>query len=100
MRAVFVAIALALCSPAAALAQGSSPAAGNAAAATPTAAPATAAPHKRGDITRDEYIERAKRNAERRFDRMDADHDGVLTIEERRAARAARQSAQPKEPQQ
>ena len=100
MRAVFVALVLALCVPAAALAQGSPAPAGNAATAAPTAAPATAAPRKRGDITRDEYIERAKRNAERRFERMDTDHDGVLTIEERRAARAARQSAPPKEPQQ
>ena len=43
-----------------------------------------------GNITRDEYIERAKRNAEKRFDRMDADHDGVLTVEERRGYRDAR----------
>ena len=52
---------------------------------TPTTA--TAPPHaaRGGDITRDDYIERAKRNAERRFDQMDADHDGVLTAEERRA---------------
>jgi hypothetical protein len=70
-------------------------------AAPSTAAPSSAAapeakpqPHARGgNITRDEYIERAKRNAEKRFDRMDADHDGILTPEERAAARATRRSS-------
>ena len=63
-------------------------------------APATsrAAPARGGDITRDEYIsravERAKRAAEQRFDRMDTNHDGVLTAEERRAARAQRRASQ------
>ena len=50
-----------------------------------------------GDITRDEYIQRAvdraRHAAEARFDRMDTDHDGVLTAEERRAARAARRGS-------
>lgn len=45
-----------------------------------------------GDITRDEYIERAKRNAERRFDRLDTNHDGILTPDERRAARTRRRA--------
>jgi hypothetical protein len=35
-------------------------------------------------------VERARRAAEKRFDRLDTDHDGVLTAEERRAARAQR----------
>ena len=58
----------------------------------PAAAPAVASPRARGgpDITRAEYIERAKRNAEKRFERMDTNHDGVLTMDERRAARAKR----------
>jgi hypothetical protein len=57
---------------------------------TAAAPAATAAVARRGgDITRDQYIERARRNAERRFDRMDADHDGVLTAAERRAYREA-----------
>src|SRR5690242_11252298 len=64
------------------------------------AGPATASPPaartRGGDITRDEYIqravERARRAAETRFDRMDTDHDGVLTADERRAARAARRA--------
>ena len=42
------------------------------------------------DITRDEYVERAKRAAEKRFDRMDTNHDGVWTLDERRAARSKR----------
>jgi len=77
MRAVLVAILIALSFPA--IAQ--------------TDAPASAAPAARtrgGDITRDEYVERARRAAERRFDKMDTNHDGVLTADERRAAREAR----------
>ena len=46
-----------------------------------------------GDITKDEYLERARRAAEKRFDRMDANHDGVLTLEERRAARGQRKTS-------
>ena len=79
MRAALLVILFALLLPAAAIAQ--------------TAAPSTSAPAARtrgGDITRDEYIDRARRAAERRFDRMDTNHDGVLTAEERRAARAGR----------
>jgi hypothetical protein len=70
-------------------------------AAPSTSAPSSAAPAARtrgGDITRDEYVERARRAAERRFDRMDANHDGVLTADERRAAReqrGQRRSTQP-----
>jgi hypothetical protein len=69
--------------------------------ATPTSSGTTAAPVARtrgGDITRDEYIERARRAAEKRFDRMDTNHDGVLTADERRAAReqrGQRRSTQP-----
>jgi hypothetical protein len=74
-------------------------------------APATAAPSgsraRGGDITRDEYVaravERAKHAAETRFDRMDLNHDGVLTADERRAARQARyhgdSAAEPTTPQ-
>lgn len=70
-------------------------------AAPPSAAPpSAAAPEAKiptqtrgGNITRDEYIERAKRNAEKRFDRMDTDHDGILTPEERAAARGKRRAS-------
>jgi hypothetical protein len=57
-------------------------------------APPNAGRARGGDITRDDYIaravERAKHAAEKRFDKMDADHNGVLTADERRAARAER----------
>ncbi len=82
MRAVLVVGLVALMCPAAVLAQ-------SAAAVAPGAAPT-----RGGDITRDQYIEhavdRARRAAETRFDRMDTDHDGVLSAAERRAARTER----------
>jgi len=82
MRAVLVVGLVALMCPAAVLAQ-------SAAAVAPGAAPT-----RGGDITRDQYIEhaveRAKRSAAARFDRMDSDHDGVLSAAERRAARTER----------
>ena len=88
MRAILVVSLVALLCPVAAMAQ-TAPAT-----ATPRSAPA-----KGGDITRDQYIEhateRAKRAAEKRFDRMDVNHDGVLSAEERRAARAQRRAAPP-----
>ena len=67
MRAVLIALVLALSFPA--LAQTDS-----------STRPAPSARTRGGDITKDEYIERARRAAERRFDKMDANHDGVLTV--------------------
>ena len=92
MRAVLIVGLFVLLCPAIVNAQGSPPPTsgpGSPTAATPAAVPP---PRARGgqDMTRDEYIERAKRNAEKRFERMDTNHDGILTIEERRAARAKR----------
>jgi hypothetical protein len=92
MRTILVVGLVAFLSPLAALAQSApAPASPAPAPASSTAAPA---PSRGGDITREEYIqhavERARRAAEKRFDRMDTDHDGVLTAEERRAARAQR----------
>lgn len=89
MRAILVVSLFALICPAAAMAQ-TAPAPSTA----PAPAPPGGAPTRGGDITRDQYIERAvaraKRAAETRFDRMDANHDGVLTADERRAARTER----------
>jgi hypothetical protein len=83
MRAILVVSLVALLCPVAALAQ-----------TAPAAAPASSAPARGGDITKDQYIEhaveRARHAAAARFDRMDANHDGVLTAEERRAARTER----------
>jgi hypothetical protein len=84
MRALPAVVLAALLCPAAALAQ-------TAPAPTTTGPPASAAaaPRRGGDITREQYVERAKRAAERRFERMDADHNGVLTAQERRVWREA-----------
>jgi hypothetical protein len=86
MMRIFLAVSLiALLAPAAASAQ---------TATAPAPATTNAAPARGGDISRDEYIQRAvdraKRAAEKRFDQMDANHDGVLTADERRNYRAAR----------
>ena len=87
MRAVLVVGLFVLLCPAVARAQGASPPSAE----TPPSV-ASPVPSARGgrDITRDEYIERAKRNAEKRFNKLDTNHDGVLTAEERRAGRAKR----------
>ena len=77
MRAVLVAIVIALSVPA--YAQTDAP-----------ASPAPAARTRGADITRDESVERARHAAERRFDKMDTNHDGVRTADERRAAREER----------
>ena len=86
MRAVLVVGLFVLLCPVVARAQGVAP---PSAEAPPSAA--SPAPSARGgrDITHDEYIERAKRNAEKRFNKQDTNHDGVLTAEERRAGRAS-----------
>jgi hypothetical protein len=49
-------------------------------------------------ITKDEYVERAKQRAAKRFDKLDTNHDGVLTSEERRAGRR-KKSSQDKQPE-
>ena len=88
MRTILLVSLCALLCPASALAQ---------TAPVPATAPAPAASARGGDISRDEYIQRAvdraKRAAEKRFDQMDANHDGVLTAEERRSYRAERRAA-------
>jgi len=85
MRGLSVAVLLAILAPAIAVAQSAPDAA---------AAPKVSRSARGADISRDEYVqravERARRAAETRFDRMDANHDGILTAEERRSARATR----------
>jgi len=96
MRAIVVAGLLAMLCPAAAIAQVSAPSMPPAVGAPVAPPPSAGSPSSRsargGDITKDEYVERARRAAERRFDRMDLNHDGVLTADERRAARETRGS--------
>ena len=89
MRAVLIAVLLALSFPALAQSDNST-------------GSAPAARSRGRDITKDEYVERARRAAERRFDKMDTNHDGVLTANERRAARderAARRAARQQQSQ-
>jgi hypothetical protein len=89
MRAVVVVSLLVLLCPVAAVAQSAS-------------AP-SAATGKGGGIAREQYIEqatqRAKQRAAARFDRLDTNHDGVLTSVERRAARTARAKKREAPPQ-
>ena len=89
MRAIILVILFALVVPAAATAQTAAP-----------TSPSPAARTRGGDITRNEYVERARRAAERRFDRMDTNHDGVVTADERRAARAGRAQRRSTQPAQ
>ena len=93
MRTLSAMLLLAFLVPATAMAQSAPPAsAGDAPAARSRAA-------RGADITRDEYVQRAvdraRRAAETRFDRMDTNHDGVLSADERRAARASRRGTEP-----
>jgi hypothetical protein len=91
MRAVLAVSLVVLIAPVAGLAQ-TAPA--PSATPTPSTTPAPSAAPARGGVTRDQYIERAveraRRAAEKRFDKLDANHDGVLSVEERRAGRAER----------
>ena len=72
------------------------------AAGSPAASP-SAAPAVEG-ITRDDYIqraqERAAKAAAKRFDAMDADHDGILTKDEIAAYREAHSRKKPSAPPQ
>lgn len=78
MRAVVVVSLLALLCPAAASAQSAS---------------TTAVPGRK-DMTKDQYVERAKQRASARFDKADTNRDGVLSAAERRAARPKRRTTQ------
>ncbi len=68
----------------------------------PPAAAAPAAPASAG-VSRDDYIaqyrDAAAKRAEKRFDAMDANHDGILTKDEIAAYRAAHARPKRSEPQ-
>jgi len=38
-------------------------------------------------VTKEQYIDRAKQRAAKRFDKLDTNHDGVLSSDERRTSR-------------
>jgi hypothetical protein len=40
-----------------------------------------------GGVTKEQYIEQANQRAAKRFDKLDTNHDGVLSSDEQRAAR-------------
>ena len=65
------------------------PAAGAKTAQTETTAPKATPKPKRtrapSEITRQAYVDHAREMAEKRFDAMDTNHDGKLTVAERRA---------------
>jgi len=65
---------------------------GQQAAAQPSPSAASLAPSSAGSLTREQYIHRAEERAAARaaaqFDRMDANHDGVVDPAERRAWRS------------
>jgi hypothetical protein len=86
MRSVVIAFFALSLLPATAFAQASQQAA-----APPSATAASPAASRAGGLTREQYIQRAEERAARRagaqFDRMDADHDGVLEPAEIRAWR-------------
>ena len=100
MRSVAIALFALSLLPATAFAQASQQAA-----APPSATAASPTPSRSGGLTREQFIQRAEERAARRagaqFDRMDADHDGVLEPAEIRAWRtqhprgAGSQSDQP-----
>jgi len=82
-------------------------AAGQQAAAQPSPTATSSAPSRAGGLTREQYIhgaeERAARRAAAQFDRMDANHNGVVDPAERRAWRSQHQrgaGSQPNSPQQ
>jgi len=89
--AAFALFALSLL-PATALAQAGQQAAGQQAAAQPNPTTASPAPSSAGGLTREQYIHRAEERAAKRaaaqFDRMDANHNGVVDQAERRAWRS------------
>lgn len=43
-------------------------------------------------VTKEQYIDRAKQRATKRFDKLDINHDGVLSPDERRASRRKKSS--------
>jgi len=91
---VFAVFALSLL-PATAFAQAPQQAAAQPSSTSAASAPSSSgasAPSSSGSLTREQFIERAEQRAARRataqFDRMDADHNGVLDPAEMRAWRS------------
>jgi hypothetical protein len=45
-----------------------------------------------GNVTKEQYTEQAKQRAGKRFDKLDANHDGVLSSDERKTGRRKKSS--------
>jgi EF-hand domain len=90
--AIALVIALAL-APGVAFAQSGPPASG------PPAGGPQASPPPPGAISREQYVERAARNAGRRFDKIDVNHTGYITREQLRAFMAERRRGGPPQPE-
>ena len=45
-----------------------------------------------GNITKEQYLEQAKQRAAKRFDKLDTNHDGVLSPDERKTGRRKKSS--------
>jgi hypothetical protein len=50
------------------------------------------APGSGGNITKEQYLEQAKQRAAKRFDKLDTNHDGVLSATERKAGKRKKSS--------
>ena len=50
------------------------------------------APDSGGNITKEQYLEQAKQRAAKRFDKLDVNHDGVLSPSERKAGNRKKSS--------
>ena len=46
-----------------------------------------------GGITKDDYVEQAKQRAAKRFDKLDKNHDGVLSSDERKKTGGRKKSS-------
>ena len=49
-------------------------------------------PGSGGNITKEQYLEQAKQRATKRFDKLDANHDGVLSPDERKTGNRKKSS--------
>jgi hypothetical protein len=50
------------------------------------------APGSSGNVTKEQYTEQAKQRAAKRFDKLDTNHDGVLSFDVRKTGRRKKSS--------
>ena len=49
-------------------------------------------PDSGGNVTKEQYLEQAKQRAAKRFDKLDTNHDGVLSSDERKTGKRKKSS--------